>query len=147
MQSNLTRPENELKAFCKVALAAGETKTVSFHLDKEAFWYYDPAKGGWIVEPGEFDIIAAASSRDLRLHARATLISSHPSRFHPGMTLREIMQDDAGKVIIRHHLAEWLTIPASYQYLDLTVEQILPHGYGMISTKIIEDLAADLNRA
>jgi beta-glucosidase len=147
VQSNLARPEKELKAFCKVALAAGETKTVSFHLDKEAFWYYDPAKGGWIVEPGEFEIIAAASSRDLRLRARATLISSHPSRFHSGMTLREIMQDEAGKVIIRHHLAEWLTVPASYQYLDLTVEQILPHGYGRLSTKIIEDLAADLNRA
>ena len=51
------------------------------------------------------------------------------------MTLREIMQDEAGKVIIRHHLAEWLTVPASYQYLDLTVEQILPHGYGMLSTE------------
>ena len=70
LQSNLVRPEKELKAFCKVALAAGETKTVSFHLDKEAFWYYDPAKGGWIVEPGEFEIIVGASSRDLRLHAR-----------------------------------------------------------------------------
>ena len=147
MQSNLVRPEKELKAFSKISLAAGETRTVSFHLDKEAFWYYDPAKGGWIAEPGEFEIKVGASSRDLRVHARAMLIPSLPSRFPLGMTLREIMQDEAGRVIVRHHLGEWLTIPESYKYLDLTVEQILPHGYGMLSAESIEALADDLNRA
>lgn len=35
-KSSLSRPEKELKGFCKVKLAAGETKTVSFTIDKSS---------------------------------------------------------------------------------------------------------------
>jgi beta-glucosidase len=147
VQSNLRRPEKELKAFHKVSLDAGENKNISFHLDKEAFWYYDPAKGGWIVEPGEFEIMIGASSRDLRLSGKAELIPSHSPRFHPDMTLREIMQDAAGKIIIQRHLGEWLTFPESYKYLDLTIQQIMAHGFGVLSSESIDALADDLARA
>ena len=147
MQSNLRRPEKELKAFHKVSLNMGETKTISIHLDKEAFWYYDPAKGGWIVEPGEFEIIVGASSRDLRLSARAELVSSHPPRFHPDMPLRQIMEDKAGKIIIMRHLGEWLTFPESYKHLDLTINQIASYGFGLLSPDKINALADDLARA
>lgn len=74
LQSKLERPEKELKAFTKVLLEPGQAKTISFHLDREAFWYYDPARGGWVVEAGQFEIIVGASSRDLRLRAQATLV-------------------------------------------------------------------------
>ena len=43
VQSRLVRPEKELKAFAKVALEPGETKTVTLTLDQEALSYYDPA--------------------------------------------------------------------------------------------------------
>ena len=75
-QSALVRPVQELKVFTKVALAPGETRCVTFHLDREAFWYYDPAQGGWRVEPGEFEILVGASSRDLRLRGTALLVVS-----------------------------------------------------------------------
>ena len=146
-KSTLRRPEKELKAFRKISLAVGETQNVSFHLDREAFWYYDPAKGGWIVEPGEFEIIIGASSRDLRLRARADLVPSHPSKFPLDMPLREIMQDEAGKIIIMRHLGEWLTFPESYQHLDLTVDQIVVYGFGLLSPDKINALAEDLARA
>jgi beta-glucosidase len=76
-QSALVRPEKELKAFAKVALAPGETKTVTFILDQEAFWYYNPAAGGWAAEPGDFDILVGASSRDIRLQGRVQLVAGH----------------------------------------------------------------------
>ena len=147
MQSNLRRPEKELKTFRKISLEAGETKNVSFHLDKEAFWYYDPAKGGWIVEPGEFEIILGASSRDLRLHGKAELVPSHSPRFHLDMTLREIMQDEAGRIIIQRHLGEWLTFPESHQKLDLKVNQLTAHGLGMLAPATIMALTDDLAQA
>ena len=65
--ATVARPEKELKAFAKVALAPGEIKRVAFQLDQEAFWFYDPAHGGWRTEAGEFEILIGASSRDLRL--------------------------------------------------------------------------------
>ena len=55
-------------------LKAGETKKVTMKLNKESFQYYDPAKGQWVVEPGEFDILVGSSSRDLRLKHTITVV-------------------------------------------------------------------------
>jgi len=65
-KSSLDRPVKELKAFKRISLAAGEEKNLSFSLDKRAFSYFDP-KQGWVVEPGEFTIMAGSSSDDVRL--------------------------------------------------------------------------------
>ena len=73
-QSTLVRPAQELKAFAKIELAPGQSQRVIFHLDREAFWYYNPAEGGWQTEPGEFEILVGASSRDLRLCETAMLV-------------------------------------------------------------------------
>ena len=70
VQSRLVRPEKELKAFAKIALEPGETKTVTFTLDQEALSYYDPAVKGWVAEAGEFEVLVGSSSRDIRLTAR-----------------------------------------------------------------------------
>jgi beta-glucosidase len=145
-QSNLKRPEKELKAFRKIQLAPGEAKEVSFHLDREAFWYYDPAKGGWIVEPGEFEILLGASSRDLRLHGKAELVPPPQPRLRRDMTLREIMNDEAGRLIIQRHLGEWLTLPESRKNLDLTIDQIGPLSFGILTPELIKALADDLER-
>jgi beta-glucosidase len=72
--SALVRPEKELKAFTKVHLEPGETKTVTFHLSQEAFHYYHPAHNGWFVEPGTFEILIGASSQDIRLQTAVELV-------------------------------------------------------------------------
>jgi beta-glucosidase len=66
IESSLPRPIKELKAFDKVFLKKGETKTVEFTLNKDAFSFYDPAKHSWVVEPGEFKILIGSSSVDIR---------------------------------------------------------------------------------
>ncbi len=66
-KSDLIRPPKELKAFSKVFLQPGESRTVSFSLGKRAFQYYDPYRGDWRLEPGEFIIMAGNSSRDIQL--------------------------------------------------------------------------------
>ena len=68
-QSTFARPEQELKAFTKVELQPGETKTVQLRLGREAFRYYDVGQHSWRVEPGEFEIRVGRSSRDLPLRA------------------------------------------------------------------------------
>ncbi len=61
-ESSLPRPPKELKSFKKVALEPGESKTLDFYLDQRAFSFYDPERKAWVVEPGQFDILAGCSS-------------------------------------------------------------------------------------
>lgn len=73
LKSSLPRPVKELKAFDKVFLNKGETKTVQFELDKDAFSFYDPAKHGWVIEPGKFNVLIGSSSVDIRSKFNVTL--------------------------------------------------------------------------
>ena len=66
-QASLKRPEKELKGFQKVFLKAGETKEVKITLNEDAFKFYDEAKKQWVLEPGKFQILVGASSKDLKL--------------------------------------------------------------------------------
>jgi Beta-glucosidase-related glycosidases len=72
-QSRLVRPEKELKGFTKVALEAGETRTVSIQLDPRSFAYYDDAKAAWVVEAGSFEILVGESSRHIHLRAEVSM--------------------------------------------------------------------------
>ena len=66
LKSSLPRPIKELKAFDKVFLTKGETKTLQFELEEEAFSFYDPTKHNWVIEPGKFKILVGSSSVDIR---------------------------------------------------------------------------------
>ena len=63
----VTRPEKELKAFAKVLLKPGETKTVTLALGPRAFAYYDPEAKAWRIAKGRYELLVGASSRDIRL--------------------------------------------------------------------------------
>ena len=61
------RPVHELKGFEKIALAPGETGTVSFELDKRSFAWYNEEVPGWYAASGEYVIEIGKSSRDIVL--------------------------------------------------------------------------------
>ena len=60
--SSITRPVKELRGFKRVSLKQGESKVITFNLDKSDFAYYD-SEMNYIVEAGEFDILVGNSSR------------------------------------------------------------------------------------
>jgi len=74
--SSVVRPEKELKAFAKVELAPGETKTVTFTLDKRAFAWWHVDLHDWYAESGEFELLVGSSSRDIRLRATVEVEST-----------------------------------------------------------------------
>jgi beta-glucosidase len=65
--SSLPRPPKELKGFAKLELAPGESREVTFSLDERALSFYDPYRKAWVAEPGDFEVLVGASSRDIRL--------------------------------------------------------------------------------
>lgn len=72
-ECSLPRPEKELKGFEKVYLQPGESRRVSVRLDDEAFRLYDAFEHHFKVEPGDFDILVGASSRDIRLNGTVSV--------------------------------------------------------------------------
>jgi beta-glucosidase len=69
---SVVRPILELKDFQKVSLAAGETKTIYFKIDKEKLSFFNQ-KLDWVAEPGSFELLIGASSADIRLRANFEL--------------------------------------------------------------------------
>lgn len=60
--STLQRPIRELKAFSKVYLSVGESKTVQLTLDKYSLSFWSQESSKWKAEAGEYDVILASSS-------------------------------------------------------------------------------------
>lgn len=71
--AKIFRPAKELKGFAKVYLAAGESKTVTIPLDDKAFRYWNVATHRWEVEGGSYQLLAGASSADIRLTTAVTV--------------------------------------------------------------------------
>ena len=63
--SSVTRPVLELKAFRRVTLLPGESRTLRFALHPADLWFYN-AEMKRVVEPGTFTIYAGASSAALQ---------------------------------------------------------------------------------
>lgn len=70
------RPEKELRDFAKVFLKVGETKTVTFTLNARAFSYYETRIHDWYAESGDYEILLASSSRDIRLQDTVSITGS-----------------------------------------------------------------------
>ena len=64
------RPVRELAGFAKVHLAPGETGVARVQLVHRSFARWDVLAPGWVVDPGEYDLIVAASAADERVRVR-----------------------------------------------------------------------------
>ncbi len=69
---SVDRPVKELKAFQKVSLKPGETKTVTLTTDKRALSFWDEASDDWKAEPGEF--VAQAGDASDRLTCKVKFV-------------------------------------------------------------------------
>lgn len=70
LEASMVRPEKELKAFAKVVLKPGETKTVTSTLDREDLTFFDDARKQWVAEAGKFEVLVSSSSRHIHLVGR-----------------------------------------------------------------------------
>lgn len=67
--SKIERPKFELKDFCRVALKAGESKTVSLTIPVSRLAHWDEASNGWKVENGAAVIHVGSASDDFKADA------------------------------------------------------------------------------
>lgn len=70
--ASVSTPPIQLKAFRRLSLKKGESRTVTFTLGREELGLYD-ASLNWVVEPGEFKVMIGSASNDIRLEGRFRL--------------------------------------------------------------------------
>jgi len=69
------REPKALKAWQKVRVPAGATTEVTLTFDERAFRRWDEAARGWVVDPGDYDLVIARSAGDEHARLRVTLTS------------------------------------------------------------------------
>lgn len=73
VEASLPRPDQELRAFTKVALRAGERRAVQLRVAPRDLCFWDVSIPGWRAEPGDFEVRVGASSGDIRQRAHFRL--------------------------------------------------------------------------
>ncbi|MFF0018181.1 glycoside hydrolase family 3 C-terminal domain-containing protein [Streptomyces sp. NPDC005374] len=69
----LPRPRCELVAHRRVTLAPGAREELSFEVPLSAFEFWDVTQGRWRLDPGPYELLAGASSEDIRLRTTVPL--------------------------------------------------------------------------
>jgi beta-glucosidase len=72
MVSSVVRPLKELKGFQKVHLKPGETRRVSFTIDRDTLSFFN-SQLAWGAEAGDFKLMVGSASDDIRLESTLTL--------------------------------------------------------------------------
>ena len=60
------RPPKELAGFAKLTLNPGETATATIELNERSFARWNPELHQWVVDPGNYRLVVAASATDSR---------------------------------------------------------------------------------
>ena len=71
--SRIERPIKELKGFQRVALKAGEKKTITIPVRRTDLCHWDASAQTWMLEPGRITILVGGSSDHLPLITETTL--------------------------------------------------------------------------
>lgn len=107
--AGVPRPVKELRGFTKVFCTPGQTQTVTFTLNKRSFAYYHVGMHDWYAESGTYEILAGASSRDIRLRATVRMEATRviPKTYDRFVTMGELMTLPAGQAVVQEMMAAY----------------------------------------
>jgi beta-glucosidase len=75
VECSVKRPVKELRGFERVSLKPGEKKTVKITLTASQLAFYDVKTHGFVVEPGVYDVLMGASSKDIRSQSQVKVMT------------------------------------------------------------------------
>lgn len=103
VQSEVIRPDRELKAFTKIHLLPGEKKTVTLKLSQRAFAYYNTVINDWYAEEGDYNIEVGQSSRKIVLSKTLKYNNAQaiPEIFTENSTFGDVLKNSKAKAIIQ----------------------------------------------
>ena len=128
-EGDVIRPVRELKGFKKVALAPGESKDVTFALDKRSFACWNEVIKDWHVPTGDYAVEVGAHSRDLPLCAPARVTSTQriPVKYDMDSIFMDIMKDPKAASVFKPFMdATMSAFAGSEAESDVAQEAISP---------------------
>ena len=166
-ESTVFRPVRELKDFAKVELQPGESRDVTFTLDKRAFAYWNEEIHDWHVESGEFTIEVGQSSRNMECSASVYVMSTVklPKHYTMDTIFMDLMADPEAMEVMQPMMGaiQRALTPGSEdksaaaaeaitEEMNLAMMKYMPlrgalsFGGGSVTREQIEDLLVQLNR-
>ena len=156
-ECTVRRPIRELREFAKIALAPGETRTVTFALDKRAFAYYEPKVHDFFVESGEFFIEIGSDCRTIALAAPIQVKGTTEIRFAvtETTTIGQLLKHPKGTSAIQNilggakstatsaNMGEGTEQAARKMMLEMPIGSLV--SYGRISREQLTELIAAVN--
>lgn len=158
IESSVIRPAKELKGFAKADLQPGETKTITFTMDKRSFAYYNVDLADWHVESGEFEILIGRSSKDIVLKDTVKVESSVAIQpvYHRNSTIGDLMGNSRAQALIMDWINKTPFGAMAEQdgegadmmkamMKDLPLRGLVGFSGGALTEKAMEDLLLQLN--
>ena len=150
------RPVHELKGFEKVELEAGETKTVSFALDKRSFAWFCEDIDDWYASDGSYVIEIGKSSRDIVLTKEIKLTGSFqlPPVIDHDVQLGELLKYDKTRAFTEAAFAKASTQFSSEDgEMDEMTKAMLEYmpirtlrSFGGMTNEAIAEILAELKK-
>ncbi|MEO5951258.1 MAG: fibronectin type III-like domain-contianing protein, partial [Chloroflexia bacterium] len=152
--SSLVRPPKELKAFAKVFLEPGETKSVSFTLDRRALAYWDDQIHRWVAEAGEFRVMVGRSATDI-LHSAVFMLLNTAKFDGPGQksekltlasTIRALMSNEEAMAVLEKHLPGFSSNPQLGFAQGFSLSQLAGFDAQTFNEQVLSAIEADLEK-
>lgn len=113
VQSQLVRPEKELKGFAKLYMQPGETRTATFTLDSEMLAYYNDRAGQWVAEAGAFELLVGENATNIRRTAGFRLTetarfggAARSKGYDLHTPLGRLLADPEARAVLAQHLPD-----------------------------------------
>jgi beta-glucosidase len=150
--ARLSRPDKELKGFAKVALAPGQTATVTLTLDKTALAYWDDAKHAWVAEAGDFEALIGSSSQDIQARAgfrlTETAVFGGPPKQRVVLTVdspvKLLLEDDGARAVLEKHVPGFVEQAGMGAALGLSLAHMAGFAPDQITEETLAAIAEDL---
>ncbi len=143
----MIRPVRELKGFEKVALAPGESKTVTFTLGKRAFAHWNPIVHNWRCENGKYTVQIGESAHDIVLET-AVEMTAEPippvGGYGMGMPMGEFAQSLRGHKFLDENIEHMIRGMAAAGFVPkelLAVADSIPGGLNLAAIDMLAQRA------
>lgn len=102
------RPAKELKGFAKVDLAPGETKTVTFPVDRRALCYFEERLGDWYAASGTYALLVGDASDNIAAEKEISFATKVEIPMHVtgGTTIGQLLSNPKTAAIVQQMMAK-----------------------------------------
>ncbi|MDD6690434.1 MAG: glycoside hydrolase family 3 C-terminal domain-containing protein [Lachnospiraceae bacterium] len=102
------RPVKELKGFAKVDLAPGETKTVTFPVDRRALCYFEERLGDWYAASGTYALLVGDASDNIAAEKEISFATKVEIPMHVAgdTTIGQLLSNPKAAAILQQMMAK-----------------------------------------